>query len=66
MFAGDGSPQDIDELATRYDCRTVVLTARDGAWRRDPFAGNPRFRLVEEQPDNWRIYRVVDASRERR
>jgi hypothetical protein len=59
VFAGDGSSHDLDEVATRYDCRTVVLTARDGAWRRDPFAGGPRFSLVEEQPGNWRIYRVV-------
>jgi hypothetical protein len=66
VFAGDGSPQDIDEVATRYDCRTLVLTARDGAWKRDPFAGNPHFRLVEEQPGNWRIYRIVNTPREQR
>jgi hypothetical protein len=62
VFAGDGSPQDVDEIATHYGCRVVVLTARDGAWSRDPFAGNPRFRLVEERAQQWRIYRVVGAS----
>lgn len=65
VFAGDGSPGDLDEIATRYDCRTIVLTARDGAWKRDPFPGSPRFNL-EEQRGDWRIYRVVDAPREQR
>ncbi len=62
VFAGDGSPQDVDEIATRYGCRVFVLTARDGAWNHDPFAGNPRFRLVEAQAQQWRIYRIVGAS----
>jgi hypothetical protein len=62
VFAGKGSSQDVEEIATRYDCRVVVLTPQDGAWNRDPFADNPRFRLVEEQAGKWRIYRVVDAS----
>ena len=37
VFAGDASSQDVEELATRYDCRVVVVTAQDGAWRKDPF-----------------------------
>jgi hypothetical protein len=64
VFAGDGSPQDIDEIATSYGCSVVVLTARDGAWRHDPFADNPHFQLVDQQVDGWRIYRVVGAPRE--
>jgi hypothetical protein len=66
VFAGDGSAQDVGELAADYDCRVVVLTARDGAWTRDPFAGNPQFRLVDEREGNWRIYRVVDTPPEGR
>jgi hypothetical protein len=66
VFAGDGSVQDIDEIATRYDCRVIVLSARDGAWEHDPFASNPRFRLVDEQAGKWRIYRVTAASPEKR
>jgi hypothetical protein len=66
VFAGDGSPQDIDRLATRYDCRVVVLTARDGAWNRDPFAGDDRFHLVDDETGKWRIYRVVGRSGEDR
>jgi hypothetical protein len=66
IFAGNGSPEDIRRLATGFDCRVVVLTPNDGAWRRDPFANNPSFRLVEEKPDKWRIYRIVDGVRDRK
>ena len=38
VFAGEGSPVDVEELATRYGCRVIVVTASDGAWGRDPFA----------------------------
>jgi hypothetical protein len=66
VFAGEGSSQDVEEIATRYDCRVVVLTARDGAWHADPFAKSPSFHLVEEETGRWRIYRVVDAPHEQR
>jgi hypothetical protein len=59
VFAGDGTPEDIRDIAIRYDCHVVVVTPSDGAWRRDPFATSPHFRLVEEKPERWRIYRVV-------
>ena len=59
VFSGAGSPQDIRDLATLYDCRVIVLTAGDGALRRDPFAGSRYFRLVDEKPERWRIYRMV-------
>ena len=62
VFAGDGSAQDIDDLATRFGCRVVLLSASDGAWRRDPFAGDRRFRLVEEEPGRWRIYRIAGRA----
>ncbi|HUC70836.1 MAG TPA: hypothetical protein VMS01_06565 [Stellaceae bacterium] len=66
VFAGDGTPDDIRHLATRFDCRAVVVTPSDGAWGRDPFAHNPYFHLVEEKADKWRIYRVVDGVRDRK
>jgi hypothetical protein len=66
VFAGDGSPRDTEEIATAYDCRVVVLTVRDGAWNRDPFASDGRFRLVDEETGKWRIYRVVGRSDEHR
>lgn len=66
VFAGRGSSDDVRDLATRYDCRVAVVTPSDGAWRRDPFAASPYFRLVEEEPDKWRIYRIVEGARDRR
>ncbi len=59
VFEGRGTPGDIEDLATRYDCRLVVLTSADGAWSNDPFAASPRYRLVDEKPGQWRIYRVT-------
>jgi hypothetical protein len=56
VFAGDGSPNDVRELATRYNCHLVVLTAQDGAWTRDPFTKSPCFRLVEANAERWKIY----------
>lgn len=66
VFAGAGVPQDVAEIATRYDCRVAVVTARDGAWRHDPFADQPEFPLVEARAGKWRIYRIADAPREQR
>jgi hypothetical protein len=62
VFAGDAGPRDIQDLATRYNCRVVVVAASDGAWCRDPFADSSFYRLVDQKNDNWRIYRVVDAA----
>jgi hypothetical protein len=58
VFSGKETPGDVEDLATKYDCRLVVLTSADGAWANDPFAANPHFRQVEEKPGQWRIYRV--------
>jgi hypothetical protein len=57
VFVGDASTQDIEDLATRYGCRVVVVTAQDGAWRKDPFSASALYRLVEDDA-RWRIYRV--------
>ncbi len=57
VFAGDGSADDVRELATRYDCRLVVLTAEDKAWTRDPFAASPLYELIDSDPGQWLIYR---------
>jgi hypothetical protein len=63
VFAGKAEPGDLDDLATKHSCRLVVLTATDGAWESDPFAADPRYRLVEEKPGAWRIYRVGEGKR---
>jgi hypothetical protein len=58
VFAGEGSPSDVRDLAVRYRCRVVVITPDDGAWQHDPFADSPYYRLVQEEEDGWRIYRA--------
>jgi hypothetical protein len=62
LFEGQGHPDDVRDLATRYQCRVVVLTSQDGAWQRDPFAVSGYYRLVEEKVGQWKIYRAVDPS----
>ena len=57
VFAGEPAADDIRALADRYGCDVVVVTAEDGAWKRDPFAASDLYRLVEAEPDRWRIYR---------
>ena len=64
IFAGDASPGDIQEMAGRYDCRVVVVTAQDGAWQQDPFASSPIYRQVESS-NWWRIYRVATEAHPR-
>jgi hypothetical protein len=56
VFSGEGWPDDMRELATKYGCRVAVVTARDGAWTRDPFATSEHWRLVETSAQGWRIY----------
>jgi hypothetical protein len=56
VFSGDGWPDDMRELATKYGCRVAVVTELDGAWTRDPFATSPHWRLVETSGRGWRIY----------
>jgi hypothetical protein len=62
IFAGEGDPDDVEQLATRYNCSTIVLTPADGAWSRDLFAGSPHYRVVESAP-GWRIYKLVEVAR---
>jgi hypothetical protein len=61
VFDGTAAPDDVGELADRYGCRVAVVTAQDGAWTRDPFAVSGRYRLVDERPQQWRIYRASDV-----
>jgi hypothetical protein len=57
VFDGHGGANDVRDLATGFQCRTVVLTPQDGAWRDDPFANSAYYALAEEKP-GWRIYRA--------
>jgi hypothetical protein len=58
VFSGEGWPDDLRDLATKYDCRVAIVTELDGAWTRDSFAGSPHWRLVETSGRGWRIYVV--------
>ena len=62
VFSGEGWPDDLRELTTRYSCRVVVVTELDGAWQRDPFATSEHWRLVESNAQGWRIYVVRDVG----
>jgi hypothetical protein len=61
VFAGHGTADEVRDFATRYRCRVIVVTSRDGAWNSDPFAASLYFHLVEQKEGQWRIYRVDDA-----
>jgi hypothetical protein len=56
VFAGQGTPNDVHDLAAKYGCDIVVLVPQDKAWDRDPFAAGPDYRLAEAQEGRWRIY----------
>jgi hypothetical protein len=58
VFAGSGTPDDVQQLALRYDCRIAVVTKWDKAWTNDPFAASPSYRLVEADGERWRIYQL--------
>ena len=59
VFAGQGTPDDVNEMATRYACDAVVVAAQDMAWDHDPFASNENYRLAEEREGRWRIYTLA-------
>jgi hypothetical protein len=63
VFAGEPAAADVRQLAERFGCDVVVVTAQDGAWLRDPFASTDAYRLVEERPGAWRIYRRAADGR---
>ena len=65
VFDGSAQPGDVDALAWHFDCKTIVLSASDAAWSHDPFAGNTAYRLTQEQPNQWRLYRRQDGARPR-
>jgi hypothetical protein len=58
VFNGRANVADIHDLATHFQCRTVVLTPQDGAWYNDPFKDSSDYTLAEEKPETWKIYRI--------
>jgi hypothetical protein len=62
VFAGQGTPADIGDMAKKYACDVVVIVPQDGAWTNDPFAASPDYRLAESRDGRWRIYVAVKAD----
>jgi hypothetical protein len=56
VFAGEGTAQDVSDMAKTYACDVVVVVPQDGAWTNDPFASSPDYRLAENRDGRWRIY----------
>jgi hypothetical protein len=65
VFDGQASDTDLRALTEEYHCEVVLVTVRDGAWERDPFAGSPLFRLAEARPGEWRIYVATSGTASR-
>ncbi len=62
VFAGEGTPQDITDMAKKYACDVVVVVPLDKAWNNDPFASSPDYRLAENRDGRWRIYVAVKGD----
>ncbi|HEY1979517.1 MAG TPA: hypothetical protein VGH13_05485 [Xanthobacteraceae bacterium] len=56
VFAGQGAPDDVDDMAKKFACEVVVVVPQDGAWSNDPFAASADYRLAEAHDGQWRIY----------
>jgi hypothetical protein len=56
VFAGQGAPQDVSDMANKYGCDVAVVVPQDKAWNNDPFAASPDYRLAENRDGRWRIY----------
>jgi hypothetical protein len=56
VFNGQGTPDDVDDMAKKYGCVVVVVVPQDKAWISDPFASSPDYRLAENREGRWRIY----------
>lgn len=61
VFSGAPVGADVEQLANRFGCDTIVLTPQDGAWQRDPFLSGRVYRRVDSA-EGWRIYRRVDPQ----
>jgi hypothetical protein len=60
-FDGRGQNSDVEDLVKLYKCSVAVVTPEDGAWKNDPFAASPLYRLVDGGAA-WRIYKVVTPT----
>jgi hypothetical protein len=56
IFDGQGTADDVNDMATKYACDVIVVVPQDNAWNNDPFANGPAYRLAESRDGRWRIY----------
>jgi hypothetical protein len=56
VFAGEGTAQDVDDMAKKYGCDVIVVVPQDKAWDHDPFAASSDYRLAETRDGRWKIY----------
>jgi hypothetical protein len=56
VFAGQGTAQDVNDMAKKYGCEAVVVVPQDGAWNNDPFAASSDYLLADNRDGRWRIY----------
>jgi hypothetical protein len=56
IFDGEGTPEDVSEMAKRYGCDVVIVVPQDKAWNSDPFAPSHDYLLAESREGRWRIY----------
>ena len=56
VFAGEGTPEDVRDMAAKYGCDAALVVPTDRAWDNDPFAASPDYRLAEARDGRWRIY----------
>lgn len=63
VFDGEGTPTDVNDMATKYGCDVIVVVPQDKAWDNDPFAASADYRLAENRDGRWRIYlRVANVK----
>jgi hypothetical protein len=60
VFAGEGTPDDVEAMAKDYGCDVVVIVPQDGAWTKDPFAASALYRQAESREGRWKIYVRAD------
>jgi hypothetical protein len=64
VFDGEGTTEDVQQMASQYNCDVIVITAQDKAWDRDVFAASLLYRLADSRDGKWRIYvRAAVAQR---
>ena len=57
VFSGQGSDEDLRAMRDKFQCRTLVVTPRDGLWAKDSLGKSQIYKLVD-QTNEWKILRA--------